>query len=273
MPARDIPRATIARMAPLVAAVVVMLVLLPPTCFGQVTVETDRPDVANSTKTVPPGYLQLENGYRYTLARVGGEHAVRRSSAETTIRVGATPSLELRMDAEPYVDLRNGEGAHGLGDVVFGAKWRLLDAPDRGHAPAVGISPFVKLPSADAPIGTERLDFGLLGLLSFELPGSVSLDVNLGIAALGQPDRGGFLMQGLSAVSLGWKLHEAVTAFGELFFASRAERDGGETLGADAGLICVVHRRVALDVAVETTLRGRGPTFGLRIGATVLFGR
>jgi len=252
---------------------IAMLLLLPPACSGQVTVETDRPDVANSTKTVPPGYVQLESGYRYTIASVRGEHATRRSSAEATVRVGVTPSLELRLDAEPYVDLRNGERTHGVGDAVFGAKWRLLDAPDEGRAPAVGVFPFVKVPSADAPIGSEEVDFGLLGLLSFELPAALALDVNLGVAALGQADRSGFLMQGLAAVSLGRRLFETVTGFGELFFASRAERDGREMLGADAGLIWVVHHRVALDVAVETTLVGRGPDFGFRIGATVLLGR
>jgi hypothetical protein len=137
----------------------------------------------------------------------------------------------------------------------------------------VGILPFVKIPTAAEPIGSGRPDFGVIGLASFEFPASLSLDINLGVAAIGQSDRDDFHPQAQAAVSLGHKVFEPLTVFGEVFFASREQRDASETVGFDAGVIWIAHRRLALDLGVETTLKGRGPDFGVRVGFTVLFRR
>lgn len=258
----------------MVTAALVFAVLLsyPLAVFAEVAVETDRPDVATSTSTVPAGYVQFEGGYRYTRQRIGGTESSKRSAAESTVRVGLTPAFELRLDGDAYVDLGGADPANGVGDILLAAKWRLRDSSEVSATPSVAVLPFVKLPTADAPIGSERPDFGLLGLFGFPLPAALSLDVNLGIAAVGQADPGGFLVQGLAAVSMGRKLLDVVTVFAEVFGATRAERGGRASVGADAGVIWLVSRRVALDAAAETSLAGRGPDFGLRVGLTVLVG-
>src|SRR5262245_5148132 len=108
--------------------ILALLLLLPAAASAQVTVETDRPGVPNSTKPVPLGYVQVGCGYRDTRHRAGGAETTNRSWAETTVLVGVTPAVELRVDGEPYVDLRDAERGSGIGDIVLGAKWRLFDA-------------------------------------------------------------------------------------------------------------------------------------------------
>jgi hypothetical protein len=58
-----------------------------------------------------------------------------------------------------------------------------------------------------------------------------------------------------------------------LFFASRDERDGRDTLGLDAGVIYFLTRRVALDAAVEAAFRGNGPDYAFRAGFSLRIGR
>lgn len=254
------------------AFLLLTILLIPVTSVAQVAVETDRPDAANSTRTVPPGHAQLEAGYRHTSEQVAGAAPRKRSSAETTVRVGVTPALELRLDGESYVDMHNSASRGGIGDLIVGAKWRLLDASTEHLGASLALAPFLKIPTADRPIGSERADFGLLGLVSFDGPGEFSADVNVGIAVLGQRHGEPFFVQGLAAGSLGYKVLKTLTGFGEVFLGSSPEPGGRAFLGAGVGVIWVAHRRLALDAAVDTMLTGRGPDFGFRIGATLLFG-
>ena len=254
------------------ALLILAILLIPSLSFAEVVVETDRPDTTNSTKTVPPGYAQFETGYRYTREPVAGRETVKRSSAETTIRIGVTPALEVRLDGEAYVDLRDGDPANGIGDLFVGAKWRLLDSKPEASRPSFGLAPFVKIPTADSPIGSEHVDFGVLGLLSFELPHDFSLDVNAGVVVLGR-HRDDPFVQGLAAVTLAYEVFDKVTTYAEASFGSSPEPGGRAFVGAGVGAIWVVHRRLALDAAVDTLVAGRGPEFGFRIGATLLLGR
>ena len=250
----------------------IVTLVIPTLSFAQVVVETDRPDAANSTKTVPPSYVQVETGYRYSRDHVGGGATVKRSSAETSVRVGITPSLEIRLDGDAYVDLRDGERESGIGDLSVGAKWRLLDTKTEPVGVSFGLTPFVKLPTARTPIGSEQADFGLIGLLSVDLPKDLAVDLNAGIAALGRRHDGPF-PQGLAAVTIGYKVMQNLNTFAEAFFASSPESGGRDFVGAGIGAIWVVHRRIAIDAGLDTTAAGRGPEFGLRVGVTLLFGR
>jgi hypothetical protein len=58
-----------------------------------------------------------------------------------------------------------------------------------------------------------------------------------------------------------------------VFFASRDEREGHDTLGFDTGVVYFLSRRVAIDAAAETTLNRRRPDYALRTGISLLLGR
>jgi hypothetical protein len=234
--------------------------------------ETDRPDVANSTKTVPPGAFQIETGIAYSRERAGGVPTQRTVSLEATLRVGLTPSLEVRLDGDPVVHMRADENVTNVGDVRLGAKYRFLDAPESSWRPALAILPYVKLPSAPAPIGSERTDFGITGIASFDFPEDFSLDVNGGIAALGQKHPSGYLAQGSAAASLAKTVVQDLAVFVELFYSSRETRDSRYGLGTGAGLVYRIGRRAALDLGFETSLAGQSPDYAIRSGFTVRLG-
>ncbi len=106
----------------------------------------DRPDVSNSTQTVPLAPLQIESGVKYQRSRAG-----RRLAVQTSARTGLSDGLEVRVDAEPLVHLRNERQDTGLGDFSFGFKYRFLDSVEGQWAPSLGVQPFVKVSGSQSP--------------------------------------------------------------------------------------------------------------------------
>jgi len=219
--------------------------------------------VSDSASTVAPGMFQLENGLSYS------KGAERRTAVETLGRMGLTPSLEFRVRVEPVVRLQNGVDETGFGDVAFGAKYRVLD--DKGAAPEVAFLPFVKLPTADRPIGSEKIDFGLALILSKPLPADFEADFNIGVAALGQGNSD-YRGQGFTSLAIGRTFDSRLRAYVEVFYRTKEERGGAQTLGADVGIIYLVTQRVALDFAVVRGLNSRADDHALRAGVTILLG-
>ena len=240
---------------------------------AQPRIEPDRPDLTDSVKTVQPSAVQIEAGLGYSHTSVGGVPSERRLTVQGLLRAGLTNSLEVRLGGEPFVRVRGTEDDTGHGDVTLGLKYRFLDARDGAWWPALGVLPSVKLPAASEPIGSERPDYTLLGLASFTLPWDFALDVNAGPALVGQSRPNGYLLQALTSASLSRELTDRLSSFVEIFYASRAQRDGRDAVGLDAGLTYSLSSRVALDVAVETSLAGPGPDWALTAGISARFGR
>jgi hypothetical protein len=259
-------------MSGVVVACLLLLLAGATGAYGD-DLDPDRPDVSSSARTVGAGRVQLESGVLLERTRLAGEPTERRLSVETLLRIGIGERLELRVDAEPLVGLRGAQDATDVGDFEIGAKWRFLDAAESTASPTLALLPFVKLPTAPTPIGTGKADYGLLLAASVDLPADFGLDANAGLAAVGQTRPGGHLLQALVSASLSRKLGGALTAFGEVFYASREEWNGRDQVGVDGGLVWTLRPNVALDAAVGTSLYGRAPDVFVRAGGSVRFGR
>jgi hypothetical protein len=260
-------------MRPTLLAGVLVLALAFPARAEESEVDPDRPSVSDSARTVPRGAAQLETGLAYGRERHADSPAERRLAVEASVRAGVTDRLEVRVDGEPFLQLRGPHDDTGHGDLTLALKYRVVEAGKDHPWPDVGVLPFVKLPLASEPLGSERTDAGLLALASFELPWDLALDANAGVAAVGQQRPEGHLLQALLAAELERSLGEQLSVFAELFFNSRDEREGRDRLGAGAGVTYLVSSRLALDASVETTVAGAGPEYVIRTGLSVRTGR
>jgi outer membrane putative beta-barrel porin/alpha-amylase len=256
-------------------ALVVVLLLPLAAAAGESAepISPDRAGASTSTDTVGRGAVQVESGLAYLHESVGGEPAERRFRVEAGLRAGVTERLELRLEGLPLVRLRGAEDETGLGEIFVLAKYRFVDAADEWWRPALGVLPFVKLPVSEEPLGSGKTDFGAILLASFALPGQVSLDLNAGLAAVGQSRPGGYLVQALAAAGASRDVADGLTLFTELVYTSRDERDGRDSLLVDLGAIWRPTPTVALDASAVTSLAGRGPDWALRAGVSVRFGR
>jgi hypothetical protein len=84
-------------------------------------IETDRPDVTNSSSVVPVGSLQNENGVDQS--RNHGADVL--DGTNSRWRLGIAPCLEVLADLPNYVATFQGVGASGFGDVAPAVKWQL----------------------------------------------------------------------------------------------------------------------------------------------------
>jgi hypothetical protein len=236
-------------------------------------INPDRPDLTTSAEVVPAGALQIETGLEYARERVGGGPTERQLSVQGVLRLGLTPALEISIEGEPFLWLRAAADDRGSGDYTLGLKYRFLAPAPDGGGPALALKPFVKLPTAREPLGSERPDFGALLLMSVALPWGLSLDANAGVAAIGQRRPEGFIPQGIASASLSWAVTERLSTITELFLATKEERGGRDSLLTTVALLYRVTPRLALDAGMRTTITGQGPDWSAFIGLSVRLGR
>jgi hypothetical protein len=257
----------------LLAALAVLLPLAAGAAEEPEPIAPDRAGASTGTSTVGAGAVQVETGLAYRRESVAGGPAERQFNVDLLARVGVTDRLDLGFFGDPLVRLRNDVDATDHGDFTLFAKYRFLDAPDDSRVPSLGVLPFVKLPVAEEPFGSGKTDFGALLLASFALPASLSLDLNAGMAAVGQSCPGGYLPQALAAAGLGHDVTDSLALFTDLFYATREQRGGRDTLLLDAGVLWRPTRDLALDASAVTSLAGAGPDWAVRGGVSVRFGR
>jgi hypothetical protein len=125
---------------------------------AQPEINTDRPDVTESSVVVPRGSLQIENGMAWT-----SDHGKRSVDfSESLIRLGILSRTELRLDTPNYLAVISGAGvSSGFSDFSIGLKQQLGPLPGdfelaiiiavsfpTGHSGVTsgGYDPFIKLP-------------------------------------------------------------------------------------------------------------------------------
>ncbi|HEY3097990.1 MAG TPA: transporter [Methylomirabilota bacterium] len=256
---------------PLAAVALIVFVVAPACAANDAVIDPDRPDTTNSANPVAKGRVQLETGAFYRRTSEAGGPAERRLSWEATVRIGIANDVEFRIDSEPVVRVDNSREETDVGDFTLGLKYRVVSTREGEWWPALALNPFVKLPTAQEPIGSGETDAGLLLLASFNLPSDFALDVNAGAVLVGQPS--GHLVQARASASLSRRLIDGLSGFAELAFSSRDTREGRDGLVVQAGVIWRLTRDVALDTALSTSLAGAAPDFGVRAGVSIRFGR
>ena len=114
-------------------------------------INADRPGIADGSKVVGQGRLQLEAGVQKEFRRVAGvsDHRV---MAPLLLRAGVSPRWELRLETNSYVfqTSRDSLGSlvrdEGRAPVALGAKYQITDPTDRA-APSLGVIARVIPPS------------------------------------------------------------------------------------------------------------------------------
>jgi hypothetical protein len=92
---------------------------------SQSQIQTDRPDVTNSSVVVPTGSLQAENGINLT-AR-GASRSI--DGTNTRIRLGVAHCVELLVDLPDYFRPVHGGDPTGFSDVMPAVKMQLGPLP------------------------------------------------------------------------------------------------------------------------------------------------
>jgi hypothetical protein len=96
-------------------------------------IETDRPDITNSSRVVPQGSLQLENGINVATP----ENSLVLDGTNTRARLGIAPCLEVLVDVPSYSATLSGRAPSGATDVAPAVKWQIGPMPGKFDLSAV----------------------------------------------------------------------------------------------------------------------------------------
>ena len=148
---------------------------------------TDRPDTTESPFTVERGHFQIEMSlFEFSQDNANPErasvHVNEWNFAPFNLRIGLADNADLHIIYETHhlsrIDDRTTgrvDKFSGAGDVTLRMKWNFWG--NDGGPTALGIMPFVKLPTGSNDFGNTHLEGGVIMPASFELPAGWSLGV------------------------------------------------------------------------------------------------
>jgi hypothetical protein len=243
-----------ARLLGVIVVVLVVLVLGPAVAFA------GRPLDTEDTGTLEPGRAELE---------VSGD--VIRNPDDTTwftkgvLSLGLLPGFEARLESLLLFVEPDGQSVNGgLGDSVFGMKYRLVD--EAPALPAVLAALAVRLPTGDDErgLGDEEVDVGLLAVVSKAF-GPVSLTLNGGHTFVTREGDGSFWTV---AGAVEYRATTAWSVMGEVVsgFGDSAVDD---VVILRAGTVYAISERVRVDTAVGVGATRDSPVVIFTVGVTV----
>jgi hypothetical protein len=179
---------------------------------------TDRPDLTESPFTVDAGHFQIEmDVVNYSRDRRNYDNTTveTASFAPMNLKVGLCNRMDLHVIVEPWISVRTRdrvanttEKNRGFGDITSRFKFNLWG--NDGGQTALGLMPFVKLPSNQDNVGNNSVKGGLIIPFAAELPAGWGFGAMLEVDVLKDGDNDGYHLDSfrvsLSAATLwvGW---------------------------------------------------------------------
>ena len=196
---------------------------------------TDRPDRTESPFTVPAGSAQIELDLAtYTRDRSGRTLTETVSVAPINLKFGVADDADLQLILSPYVRQRQASGSavrtiDGIGDFTIRLKRNLIG--NDGGTVALGVIPFVTLPTAREGLGAGFVEGGVI------LPVSVALTETLSLGAMSEidlthEDRDHYAAAFVNSATLGAAVSDRVGVYSELY----TERNRDWIITGDVGL-------------------------------------
>lgn len=245
-----------------VAAVVMMFFATALSGTASAEIITDRPDVAESSRTVGAGHFQVETG-------IDRSHADPNTGTRfpTKLRVGIIEPLELHLESDIFGFDRTETPAGAVDTSGFtaldvGGKLHIWEGD--GNAASVGT-----LVALTVPTGGELSQdgLGLTALLAadFDLVGPLGLGTNVGVAL---PISADGLITGLYAVAVGIGVPPlpALGFFAEVFGGLNSD---AFSMSVDGGLTYLLTPTIQLDAYVRTGLVNDATDIGYGAGLSV----
>lgn len=236
---------------------------------------TDRPDATESPTTVDAGRVQIEMSFaQHTRDHRHPDHSDLRISewnvAPVNVRVGLTHDTELQIVVDNYLRIEERSAsaatrsrASGWGDVTLRLKRNFLG--NEGGETAVGLMPFIKIPTNSGGVGNNRVEGGLI------VPASVTVGGReFGVMTVLEiiHDGGGYTAAWLNTIATGAGFTETLAGFIEL---ASVTGEGSHSLTFNAGLTLAVSGDLQLDAGVNVGLTRAAPDLATFIGISVRY--
>lgn len=205
---------------------------------------TDRPDKTEGPFTIDAGHYQIEfDMATYTY------HKDKRDNTRTNsytvfapnLRVGLLHNLELDLILSSFNSVRTKDDTTGIttknqgfGDTLVRLKYNFWGNEGKGKT-ALGIIPFIKVPTNQGGLGNRSYDGGILLPLDIELTDKLGLGVMTGVEYNRGDNVGKHVFNFINSASFGYDFTEKFGSFVE-FYTERSNEPGSRwIITADFG--------------------------------------
>ena len=226
----------------------------------------DRPSRSDTPFTVPTDYVQIETDIvNYTHPNDVLQ------ALDPLLKYGVSNTLDLEVQIGGLVSQR-AAGIHttGFGDVVVRAKLNLLG--DDGGDVTIALIPYLKIPTARAPIGNTIVEGGLNLPVLIALPYDVGLTIEPEISALKNTNNSGHQASATGVINLGRKIIGDLSGFVEIYAETYGDQQApGPQVTFDTGLSYLVTKTLQLDLGTAIGLNHTSPSLNVYAGIAARF--
>ena len=231
--------------------------------------ETDRPDVTESPRTVDAGHVQVESSFaEYTEDDDGGD-LESWSVLPTNVKIGLTNNVDLQLAFQPYVrDEFEGDTTSGFGATQLRLKVNLWG--NDGGDTALALMPFVQFPTEDEDFGeTERLQGGLIVPFKMKLGREWDLGLMAEFDAVRDAADENYELQFVHTASLSHAIVGELDGYVEYVGITDTEDGTGYVSLVGTGVTYGVSDDVQLDAGVNIGLSEDADDFTVFAGVSV----
>lgn len=242
---------------------------------------TDRPDKTESPYTVDAGHFQIETDlvtYRRNHDKIaGGDESSRGFGVGVTnFKAGLTNNTDLQFVVESYLYDRTTDrnaGSHsdssGFGDVTVRLKHNIWG--NDGGDTALGIMPFIKLPTNTDGLGNDDAEGGVIVPFAFALTDSIGMGVMTQVNINKDSNGSGYHSEFVNSVTVSTELAGDLGGYAE-FFTSRATEGGRHWENTlDFGLTYGVNDNLQLDTGINIGVTEAADDYNPFIGLAYRF--
>lgn len=218
-------------------------------------INADRPGIADGSKVVGHGRLQLEAGAQKEFRRVGGvsDH---RTMAPLLLRAGIGQNWEFRLETNSYVVQHSSDGLREKGGapVALGAKYQITDPADR-TMPSFGVIARFTPPSGSGSFRSRRTSGDLRLAADWDFAPDWSLNPNIGVGRVEDDDGRTFFVRTFAA-TIGYNPTASLNLFVDAGLQSPETKGGRAAVIVDAGVAYLLTPNMQLDFSAGKGVRG-----------------
>ncbi len=241
---------------------------------------TDRPDKTESPYTVDAGHFQIEADivtFSTDKSRDAGVTTESNSlgTMVSNLKVGLTNSMDLQVVVAPYQSAETKvtgaakEESSGFGDTIVRLKYNVFG--NDGGDVALGLMPFVKIPTASDDMGNDKYEGGLIIPIGLSLPRDWSMGLMAQVNRFKNDSDDKFHTEFISSITASHDIVGELAGYIE-FFSQSSDEYGGDWLAtADAGLTYKVTPDLQLDGGANVGLTRSADDFNPFLGISARF--
>jgi hypothetical protein len=240
-------------------------------------INPDRPGIADGSRVIRRGQLELEIGVQQE-RRHEGDTRTTTTFVPLLLRIGVAERLEARIEGNSLTSTSaTGGGASdvritGYSPVSLGAKYEIFDAQGENRL-SLGLIARVFPPTGSSDFRSHRSAEDLRLAADWDFAPGLSLNPNVGIARL-DDGAGGVFVATLGALTLTYAPTERINPFVDVGAQTPEAPRGAAAITLDAGLGYIIGRDIQVDVSAGRGVHGSTPPHPfVAIGLSLRTGR